>query len=547
MSDSTSELSSGTGHTAIPDLLGSYRTQREALLVQSQNLARLREQIRTAAEHEAQEIVNNARREIREILVKARRELLVLAAQVQAASEPEDHTARALGDLAVRVTVDAARIGLARQRDDLDEARDAVLDARQSIHAVLGEFRSDLERLSAESHLLRAALRPAELAESAAAHASGLKESTTTPDTSTEPAAASSPVSATRRVGRPEARRAPVPALIAAALGVLLLASAVWLIVSGRGFDSTETPAPPMQQAQPEPNTSPPPTVQAEPVATVDTAADHPPEAPQGLTLALEAVRDVWVRTTIDGRADAGRLMRSGDKQSITAARAVTIRAGDAGALLVSVNGGEPARVGRDGQVVTRRFGVEEPVTEASPPAAAGASPAAALPQPAGPPPAAPAGTRSPAPVGADADAEPPRISSSPEPATSARPEPSPPVPAPPPNDAERQIVAAAERWFDTYYRSNGTIIAVAGASPSVLDERSPADRLPPGLSTVERTFSDVRLQLVGNNALFTARMTERADSGGTTVTRAALVSQIWMRRDGVWRLIDVRLISVPR
>lgn len=546
MSDSPNELPSATGHAAIPDLLGSYRSQREALLLQSQNLARLREQIRTAAEHEAQEIVNNARREIREILVKARRELLVLAAQVQAASEPEDDTARALGDLAVRVTVDAARIGLARQRDDLDEARDAVLDARQSIHAVLGEFRSDLERLSSESHMLRAALRSAELPEGAAAAASLPDESTRTAGAPAEPPPAFSPVSLARRIERRDGRRATAPAVIAAALGAVLLAAAVSLIVSRRWLGSGDTTAPPAPQAQQEPASPPAPDVQAEPVATAKTAAPDPPQAPQGLTLALEALRDVWVRTTIDGRADAGRLLRGGDKRSITAARVVTIRAGDAGALLVSVNGGKPAPVGRDGQVVTRRFGAEEPVADAPPPAAPAAALAAApaarpAPPPTGSPPTAPDGARPPAPGAADAVA-PPKIASSPEPATPARAE-----PAAPAADTERQIVAAAERWFDTYYRSNGTVVAVAGASPSVLDERSPADRLPAGLSNVERTFSDVRLQLVGNNALFTARMTERADSGGATVTRAALVSQIWMRKDGVWRLIDVRLIGAPR
>ena len=75
-----------TGHD-VPELVDTYRSQREALQAQANQLARLRDEIRAAAEREATDIVDAARRDVRQILVKARRELLVLTAQVQAAAE----------------------------------------------------------------------------------------------------------------------------------------------------------------------------------------------------------------------------------------------------------------------------------------------------------------------------------------------------------------------------------------------------------------------------------------------------------------------------
>ena len=84
-SDQTKQPPS-TGHD-VPELVDTYRSQREALQAQANQLARLRDEIRAAAEREATDIVDAARRDVRQILVKARRELLVLTAQVQAAAE----------------------------------------------------------------------------------------------------------------------------------------------------------------------------------------------------------------------------------------------------------------------------------------------------------------------------------------------------------------------------------------------------------------------------------------------------------------------------
>ena len=53
-------------------------------------MVRLRDEVRSAAEREALEIVTAARRDVRRIVVEARRELLVLTAQLHAAIESVD-------------------------------------------------------------------------------------------------------------------------------------------------------------------------------------------------------------------------------------------------------------------------------------------------------------------------------------------------------------------------------------------------------------------------------------------------------------------------
>src|SRR5690349_17267924 len=75
----------GTAITPVPDLIERYRVRRDEWIAQADELARLRDEVRGAAEREAMEIVTAARRDVRQVIMEARRELLVLSAQVQAA------------------------------------------------------------------------------------------------------------------------------------------------------------------------------------------------------------------------------------------------------------------------------------------------------------------------------------------------------------------------------------------------------------------------------------------------------------------------------
>jgi cytoskeletal protein RodZ len=70
-----------------------------------------------------------------------------------------------------------------------------------------------------------------------------------------------------------------------------------------------------------------------------------------GLQIELTARSSVWVTAIADGSREVYRLLAPGEKVSLDARRQVTLRVGDAGALLVSVNGSAPAPAGRPGEV----------------------------------------------------------------------------------------------------------------------------------------------------------------------------------------------------
>ena len=129
----------------VPSLIHDYRAQREAWREQARNLARMREEVLTAADHEARGIVSAARADVRRILLKARRDLLVLAAQVRAAGRLGD------GD----DTVDTFNF---LPSNDLGQAQNALTTARHDIRRVLDESRPELEGLASEGDALRAAL-----------------------------------------------------------------------------------------------------------------------------------------------------------------------------------------------------------------------------------------------------------------------------------------------------------------------------------------------------------------------------------------------------
>src|SRR4029079_5944490 len=108
--------------------------------------------------------------------------------------------------------------------------------------------------------------------------------------------------------------------------------------------------------------------------ATADVGAGRPesknsfrspiPDARSPLTIALAARRTAWLRVTADGRVTAERTFKAGETQLINATREVSIRAGDAGAVTVSVGGRQPVSLGREGEVLTRTFTADTPRAE---------------------------------------------------------------------------------------------------------------------------------------------------------------------------------------
>ncbi len=149
----------------------------------------------------------------------------------------------------------------------------------------------------------------------------------------------------------PAALRAPAPrssrriSPVVGLLAVLVIGAAVFVVWRARSLDpgATETAV-----AQPQPAAATPqvaPTAPA-PAATVPPAAE------------VSTVRKVWVRVLVDGQKVIERELPADSHIPLTPTSQVVVRAGDAGAVRVSIAGKDQGAVGRDGEVATRAFPV---------------------------------------------------------------------------------------------------------------------------------------------------------------------------------------------
>jgi hypothetical protein len=273
--------------------------------------------------------------------------------------------------------------------------------------------------------------------------------------------------------------------------------------------------------------------------------ANTPPTAPdaqRSLSLTIEVRRPSWIRASIDGQEEAGRLYQAGETRQIVGAKTVAVRAGDAGAVLVSVNGAPAQSLGADGAATTRRFDVAE-LSGSAPATTALASAPDAVP-------AAGAARLAPKPVPAvEATAAQPGARADARPAAPGA------APATAPRAAEAtlsggrpDLLGAGQQWLDAYQRRDREAMSVAAAENiNITDERSVAERFPAAVNSVRRDLDQVELELTGDTALLTARMTERGDASAAAAPYISRISQIWVRRSGQWRLADVRIIGEAR
>jgi hypothetical protein len=139
---------------------------------------------------------------------------------------------------------------------------------------------------------------------------------------------------------RPGATRA---AFLAVAAVVAIVLAAV-LIARGRS-----TQVPPQEAAE----ATPPPAAAAAPPA-VSPAVTEPPPSVEILT-----VRRVWLRVIADGAKVIEREVPADTRIPVPATSQVSIRAGDAGAVRVSVAGKDQGVLGVTGQPATKTFAVK--------------------------------------------------------------------------------------------------------------------------------------------------------------------------------------------
>lgn len=106
---------------------------------------------------------------------------------------------------------------------------------------------------------------------------------------------------------------------------------------------------------------------------------------------------------------------------------------------------------------------------------------------------------------------------------------------------AEAQILAADRQWFDAYYRGDQAAMGrLTTTGFAMADARGAAQKAPPG-SPPHRVLQDVRVDVHGDGAVLSGRMIER---GGEGREHESFLSEVWVRREGRWRLLGVRLAS---
>jgi lipopolysaccharide export system protein LptA len=82
--------------------------------------------------------------------------------------------------------------------------------------------------------------------------------------------------------------------------------------------------------------------------------------ADSALSISLSLLDDAWVRVTVDGVIEHEGVMQSGDRHFWQATEQITIRTGDAGAVMVSRNGERPQPMGDRGEVEEITFSTSE-------------------------------------------------------------------------------------------------------------------------------------------------------------------------------------------
>ncbi len=140
----------------------------------------------------------------------------------------------------------------------------------------------------------------------------------------------------------PERGRRPVRAGAIVAVSAVAIAGVIFGLRSWRTAPQ-QPPAATTAQAVPPP---------AQPRRPAPVAAAAPPQT------AITAIRPVWVRVIVDGKRLLAREMQAGESMPLGDGATVVVRAGDAGALRLSIAGRDQP-VGRDGEVVTRTFNLK--------------------------------------------------------------------------------------------------------------------------------------------------------------------------------------------
>jgi cytoskeletal protein RodZ len=139
-----------------------------------------------------------------------------------------------------------------------------------------------------------------------------------------------------------------------AAAAVLLVISVVLVILwLGRERPAARMSSPGVPASRdPAPTSETSPAREYRPVGTSGARPTTTPAA-SALRLAIEASRPCWVVLTVDGERVIYRLLRAGEHASAPVRDRAVLHAGDAGALVIAINGEKQAPIGLSGEIRT--------------------------------------------------------------------------------------------------------------------------------------------------------------------------------------------------
>jgi len=156
----------------------------------------------------------------------------------------------------------------------------------------------------------------------------------------------------------------PLPATVKAPLRIrwtgrprLILFAAVLVVLAAIGAWLTRAwQGPPAGSRGPIPSTA---TVRQSPQPAASPDVQRTAPAPAGPPRSeILAVRRVWVRVVINGVKAIERELQAGERVPLPSGSTAAIRAGNAGAVQVTINGEERGLLGAEGEVVTRTLQV---------------------------------------------------------------------------------------------------------------------------------------------------------------------------------------------
>lgn len=100
---------------------------------------------------------------------------------------------------------------------------------------------------------------------------------------------------------------------------------------------------------------SPPINPNPEAISIVEKKEEKPP-TPTELIVKVSLKDDCWMKVSVDGKSTFEGILTKGTEKEWVAKQKITIRAGNAGGLMVSVNGEKPQKFGKAGQVQENTF-----------------------------------------------------------------------------------------------------------------------------------------------------------------------------------------------